>query len=133
MTAPSGISRTSSRITSIRGCELSMLVTNCANSPRSTARAPPAGNAVRSAHSISKEPKIRSSSLRSPEARSTMLEPSELEHTNSARSAVVCAPVLNPGRISNNFTAIPRWAACQAASLPESPPPIIINFWDIPK
>ena len=129
---PSGSSRTSSRITSMRGWDLILEVTNFANSTRSTANAPPAGNAVRSAHSMSNDFNSRSSSLRSPEARSGKFDPRELEQTSSARSGVKWAPVFKPGRISYSFTIIPRWAACHAASLPPRPPPMTINFSDIP-
>jgi hypothetical protein len=61
-----------------------------------------------------------------------MFEPNELEHTSSARSEEVCAPVFMNGRISYKETGISCWAACQAASLPANPPPITINLFDIP-
>ncbi len=127
MTGESGISFISARMTSMLGWLWIFSVTRRAKASRSTARAAPAGRADASAHSSSMEFNSLSSFLRTPEARSGRLEPSEFEQTNSARSPVRCAPVGFIGRISYKRTLNPRWATCHAASLPASPPPMMVR------
>ena len=56
------------------------------NSPRSTARAPPAGTADFSAQAISREPNRRISSFKRPAALSMRLALRELEQISSAKS-----------------------------------------------
>ena len=111
-------------------------VTNSENKFRSTARAEPAGTVALFAQSRSRELNFFNSEINIPEARSGKVEPSEFEHTSSARFPVECAPVGDSGRISYSETEIPLWAACQAASLPDKPPPIttssLVNLFPYP-
>jgi hypothetical protein len=100
MTGESGISVSSSRTISIRGCDETRVVTSSEKASRSTARAPPAGREVCWAQWRSMEPRRRNSSLRTPEARSGRFDPREFEQTSSARPPVRCAPVICKGRIS---------------------------------
>jgi hypothetical protein len=58
-------------------------------------------------------------------ARSRRFEPSEFEQTNSARSPVRCALLGSRGAF-HKVVLNPLWATCQAASLPTSPPPMMV-------
>ena len=53
--------------------------------------------------------------------------PRLFEHTNSAQSSVVCAPVFVTGLISYKLTLNPCFASCNGASDPASPAPIIFT------
>ncbi len=119
------ISETSPEITSMRGCDLIFSVTAAENPSRSTASAPPAGTRFRSAQLIITESSRRISSLSSPTALKSPSARSELLHTSSAKSPLLCAAVRFSGFISNNRTSAPAFAACQAASQPASPAPIM--------
>src|ERR671926_65960 len=68
-----------------------------------------------------------SSSFKSPDAVSRERLPIEFEQTSSAKEAVRWASVCLTGRISHSSTEQPLSAACQAASLPASPPPITVT------
>ena len=71
-------------------------------------------------------PKVTISFLSIPNARSGKVLPMLLEQTNSASRSPVWASVGRVGRISNRRTACPRSANCHAASLPASPPPMMV-------
>ena len=127
MTGPSaGISSSSSRMISTSGSSSRARVISPAKRSRSTASASPAGTAVRSAERMMSESSRRSSSFRTPCARWGLLLLSELLQTSSARRPVLCAGGIFSGRISYRRTGTPRRAACQAASEPASPPPIMV-------
>jgi hypothetical protein len=79
-----GISVTSRCSIAIRGCSVIARVISAANRSRSTASAPPAGTAVRSAHRSAIDPIRRSSSFRSPTAFVSAAPRIEFEHTSSA-------------------------------------------------
>src|SRR5436190_16535887 len=68
----------------------------------------------------------RISSLRSPTALSSLSARNELLQTSSARRSVLWTAVGRVGRISCRATGTPREAACQAASQPAKPPPMIV-------
>jgi hypothetical protein len=106
-------------------CEIAS-VTFAANTTRSTAKACPAGTAHDRATSISNEPARRISSLSNQGAAFSLSDLNEFEHTSSAKSAVWCAGVARPGRISHNSTSTPRRAHCHAASEPANPAPMIL-------
>src|SRR5690606_14629698 len=72
-------------------------------------------------------PSPRISAFNRPGAFVVTVEPRELLQTSSASWSVTCAGVSRCGRISYSLTRIPRSAACHAASLPASPPPITIS------
>jgi len=111
----------------IFGCNDNASVILLENKFLSIARACPAGIVQEFATLINKEFSISNSLPSNPAGRSKSLDPKEFEQTTSPSSPVLCAPVDWIGRISYNVTEMPRWAACQAASQPDSPPPIIIN------
>jgi hypothetical protein len=94
----------------------------------STARAPPAGTRLASALSMMREPSLRSSSFSSPTAFESSSERRELEHTSSPKYGETCAGVIFAGFISISVTSTPRFASCQAHSLPASPAPMTVTF-----
>src|SRR5215212_7404905 len=110
------------------GWECTVSVTACGKSSRATPRAPPAGTELASAQCRITDPRRRNSSLRRPEAVSRERLPSEFEQTSSAKCCVRWAGVSLNGRISHSSTEQPRFAACQAASLPASPAPIMVTL-----
>src|SRR5688572_17421885 len=116
------------RMTLMLGWERTVCVTARGKSSRATPRAPPAGTWLASAQRRITDPRRLSSSLSSPEAVSRARFPSEFEHTSSAKCSVRWAGVSLWGRISHNSTEHPSSAACQAASLPASPAPIMVTF-----
>src|SRR5918995_562108 len=122
------MSVTSLRITSMFGWAWIVSVTARGKSSRATPRAPPAGTGLASAQRRITDPRRLSSSLSSPEAVSRARFPSEFEHTSSAKCSVRWAGVSLRGRISHNSTEQPSSAACQAASLPASPAPMMVTF-----
>src|ERR671912_1274987 len=122
------MSVTSLRITSMFGWTWIISVTARGKSSRATPRAPPAGTVLVSAQCRITDPRRLSSSLSSPEAVSRARFPREFEHTSSAKCSVRWAGVSLWGRISHNSTEQPSPAACQAASLPASPAPIMVTF-----
>src|SRR5829696_4000738 len=122
------MSVTSLRITSMFGWAWIVSVTARGKSSRATPRAPPAGTGLASAQRRITDPRRLSSSLSSPEAVSKARFPSEFEHTSSAKCSVRWAGVSLRGRISHNSTKQPSSAACQAASLPASPAPMMVTF-----
>src|SRR5271170_4940950 len=72
------------------------------------------------------EPRARISRCRIPTALvEASSERKEFEQTSSARWEVWCAAVTRLGRISCRTTGTPDSAACQAASEPASPPPMM--------
>src|SRR5262245_44674365 len=80
---------------------------------------------------MTSEPRRRISSCRSPTALTSLSsERNELEQTNSASAAVLCAAVVRSGRISWSTTGTPFAAICQAASAPASPPPTTCTICD---
>ncbi len=101
---------------------------SCANPSRSTAKAPPAGTLVISAHSIISEFIIRISSFKSPTAFASPSALRELLQTSSARLSDLCAGDFLFGFISINVTLTPRFAICHAASHPASPAPITVTL-----
>ena len=131
-TSPSGRSVTSPGTTVIRGWLLTRSVTSREKPWRSTARAPPAGTAVSSAQRIKRLPSCRSSSFSRPTAFSSPAARRELEQHSSAKSAVWWAGVNFSGFISRRVTEIPRWASCQAHSLPASPAPMTVTWFMLP-
>src|SRR5215208_5562341 len=122
------MSVTSLRITSMFGWAWTVSVTARGKTSRATPRAPPAGTGLDSAQRRITDPRRRNSSLSSPEAVSRERFPSEFEHTSSAKCSVRWAGVSLRGRISHNSTKQPSSAACQAASLPASPAPMMVTF-----
>ena len=121
----SGIRVTSSRTTVISGCPAMASVIACEKRSRSTASAAPAGTRCASAARMTSEPSRRISSFSSPTALSSLSPRNELEQTSSARPSVLWTAVGRTGRISWRTTRTPRDAACQAASEPASPPPMM--------
>ena len=93
----------------------------------STANAPPAGIANSSAVWTINELKDLSSLCNKPAALSGLKAPKLLLQTNSPNSPVWWAGVDLKGLISTNFTGIPEFATCQAASEPARPAPITIT------
>ncbi len=81
----SGMRVTSSVTTSMFAWPRIAREISSAKRSRSTASAPPAGTAVRSAERITSEPERRISSLSRPTAFDSEAPRSELEHTSSAR------------------------------------------------
>ena len=71
------------------------------------------------------EPRRRTSSFSSHTALSSLSPRKEFEQTSSLRRSVLCTAVGCTGRISCSTTRAPSEAACQAASLPASPPPMM--------
>src|SRR5579883_648368 len=126
MVRPSGIVRTSSRTSRMRGSASTAAVSAAAKRVRSTARHAPAGTRCASAMRMTSEPSRRISSLRSPTAVSSVALRNEFEQTSSPRRSVWCAGVRQAGRISQRSTSSPARASCQAASDPASPPPITV-------
>src|SRR6185295_628795 len=122
-----GIPVASPRTRRMSGSAATVAVTSRAKASRSTARAPPAGTFTRSATFTMSESSRRISSFRRPEAVSSRFDLSELEQTSSARSPVLCTGVGRTGRISCSSTRTPRRAACQAASEPARPPPMMMT------
>ena len=123
--ASSGIPWISSRRILIFGCSANARVTLQANWSLSTANAVPAGIRTSSATRMIKECNCRISSFNIPGALRGSFDPKEFEQTISARCSVLCAAVSSLGRISYRVTLAPALAACQAASDPARPPPII--------
>ena len=113
-------------ITSIKGFFSISSVTLLENSSLSTAKAWPAGTLVSSAILINNESNFLSSSFKSPQAFVSKLDLNELLHTISAKFLLECASENLTGFISYNFTFIPLFAIWYAASVPASPPPIIV-------
>ena len=74
---------------------------------------------------MTSEPSRRISSFRRPTALSSLSPRNELLQTSSARRSVLCTAVGRTGRISWSVTGTPREAACQAASHPARPPPMM--------
>ena len=108
------------------GCARTAAVTASENATRSTASAPPAGSLWASAMRMISEPQRRISSCSNPTALcSWSSERKELEHTSSAKPPVRWASVSFCGRISWMMTLAPASAACQAASEPARPAPMI--------
>ena len=132
ITVPSvGIDVTSSWCTVILGWLFILSVTIALNRWRSTAKAPPAGTAVASAHSIINEPNRRISSFSRPTAFSILPARKELLQTSSANWSVWWAGELFTGRISYKSTATPRLASCHAASEPANPAPITVTLFSL--
>ncbi len=124
-----GSAATSPSSTQISGCARSVAVTPSEKPSRSTASAPPAGSMWRSPIAITSEPARRISAWSSPTAFvSASSERNELEQTNSAKPPVLCAGVIEAGRISWRTTEMPASASCHAASEPARPPPITWIF-----
>src|SRR5215210_747606 len=123
--ASAGISVTSSRRSSMRGWPAIAAVTRAPKRSRSRARALPAGTEALRAMPMISDPKASISRLRRPAAWKGSSLRSELLHTSSARSPVLCAGVPLTGRISWSTTGTPRSASCQAHSEPASPPPMM--------
>src|SRR6202011_3041862 len=116
----------SPRRNSMSGWSCKALVTAAENPSRSTANAPPAGTWLASAARMISEPSRRISAWSNPTALlAASSDRNEFEHTSSARPSVRCASVMRSGRISCRTTLTPAFAACQAASEPARPPPII--------
>ena len=126
-TSPWGISVTSPSFTVILGWERTRSVTSRAKPWRSTARAPPASTRVASAQERIRLPRRRISSFKSPTAFSSWSLRSELEQHSSAKYSVSWAGVFFSGFISQSVTWTPRWASCQAHSLPARPAPITVT------
>src|SRR4030042_213096 len=122
-----GIAFTSSSWTRMPGRERTASVTRRPNSSRSTARAFPAGTREASAMGRRADPKIRSSSLRSPFPEVSSSEPRELLHTSSAYRPDRCAGVSFAGRISYRSTATPARDRRRAASEPARPAPTTVT------
>ena len=122
-----GISTISCRFKVIKGWLEILLVISFENNTRSTASAEPAGTQFRSPDEITIELKLRSSSLRIKGAEWGRLLPKELLQTNSAQLSVLCAAVRLTERISYKTTGTPLSAACQAASDPANPAPIMVR------
>ena len=128
ITCPSsGIWVTSPSSTVMLGWERILSVMAAENASRSTASAPPASTRCSSAQAMMREPQRRSSSFSRPTAFSSWSERRELEHTSSPKLALWWAGLIFLGFISSRRTGMPRWASCQAASLPASPAPITIT------
>lgn len=109
-------------------CDCNFWVMKRAKSSLFTASAPPAGTEVCCAACIVREPKIRISSLRSPQALPyTSPLFNELEQTSSAKSGLECAGVKARGFMSYSSTKKPSSASRQAASLPARPAPITLT------
>ena len=124
--ASGGRPSTSSRTMEISGRRSIRSVTAREKPSRSTARAPPAGTWQASAAAITSELQARISACNRPTALcSKSSERKELEQTSSARPSVWCAAVVRAGRISCKTTDTPASAACQAASQPARPPPMM--------
>src|SRR5688572_3299102 len=121
----------SRRSTRILGCAVMAAVTPAENTCRSTARAAPAGTRASSAIRMMSDPIRRISSLRRPTALSSLSPRNELLQTSSASASVWCTAVGRTGRISYSVTSTSMDAACQAASLPASPPPMMCTM-DLP-
>ncbi len=121
----------SPRSTPISGCPAIARVTPSANCSRSTASAAPAGTRTPSATRITSDPSRRISSLSSPTALSSLSPRNELLQTSSASRSVLWTAVATTGRISWSVTGTPIEAACQAASLPASPPPMMWTIGEI--
>ena len=117
---------TSSRMMSISGWASRAPVMWAAKAPRSTANALPAGTRVARAAAMIRESSRRISSLSSPTADSRASARRELLHTSSPKNGDWCAGENFTGFISKRRTRTPRRAACQAASLPARPPPIMV-------
>ena len=128
ITGPSGMWVTSSRRISMRGSFSMAWVASRENSPRSTAKAPPAGTRLSWAQRISKDPNRRISSFNSPAALSTRAAFRELEQISSANPWLWWAGENFWGFISNRVTGIPRRASCHAASHPARPAPSTVTF-----
>src|SRR5437016_5805496 len=109
----------------IRGCDAIASVMRDEKRSRSTASAAPAGTRVSSAARITSEPSRRISSFKRPTALSSLSPRKELLQTSSARRSVLWTAVGWSGRISYSVTDLPSDAACQAASEPARPPPMI--------
>jgi hypothetical protein len=92
--------RTITRTSSMRGSASIAAVMCPANCSRSTESAPPEGTALRSAASMTSEPRRRISSFRRPAGVVSRFDFSELLQTSSARSPVLWAGVRRTGRIS---------------------------------
>src|SRR5262245_23713201 len=120
-----GISGISSRTIVTRRCAASVPVTVSANRSRSTANAAPAGTRLASAARITSESSRRISSFSRPTALSSLSPRKEFEQTSSASRSVLWTAVGRTGRISYSVTGTPCDAACQAASLPARPPPMM--------
>src|SRR5687768_13491493 len=118
----------SRRSTRILGCAVMAAVTPAENTCRSTARAAPAGTRASSAIRMMSDPIRRISSLRRPTALSSLSPRNELLHTSSASASVWWTAVGRTGRISYSVTSTSMDAACQAASLPASPPPMMCTI-----
>jgi hypothetical protein len=116
---------TSSRIISTSDLDSKAVVIKREKASRSTARALPAGTRLSSAAWMIREFSLRNSSLRRPEPVSRASDLRELLHTSSPRKGERWAGEKRFGFISKRVTTIPRLAACQAASHPANPPPII--------
>ena len=127
ITSPSGISVTSPGTTVILGWFLILSVTIWANPWRSTARAPPASTRVASAQVRIRLSRRRISSFRRPTAFSSWSLRRELEQHSSAKLSVKWAGVFFSGFISRRVTWTPRWASCQAHSLPARPAPMTVT------
>ena len=126
-TRPSGIDSASSLITRMRGREAISSSTKRENRSRSTARAPPAGTAARSAHAMRTDPIARSSRFNIPAAESERVDLKEFEQTSSARWSVWWAGEPLVGRISYKRTSTPLSASWMAHSQPAKPPPITLT------
>src|SRR5438270_4574021 len=122
----SGIAVTSSRTIVMSGCDAIAAVMASANLSRSTASAAPAGTRLSSATRMTSDPRRRISSFKRPTALSSLSPRNELLHTSSARRSVLWTAVGRTGRISWSVTATPCDPACQAASDPARPPPMIL-------
>ena len=117
---------TSARAIETSGCASRRAVTSSEKATRSTASAPPAGSLCLSAADMISELQRRISSCSRPTALfSQSSERNEFEQTSSARPEVECASVPRTGRISCSTTGTPASAACQAASEPARPPPMM--------
>ena len=114
---------TSFSMISISGSFFICSVTAFGNSSLSTARAPPAGTRVLSAHIIIREPMSRSSSLSRPIAFDKPSARKEFEQQSSQKRSELCAGMRFFGFISIRRTFAPLFAACHAASQPARPAP----------
>ena len=121
-----GIALISWRTIVTSGCAASVCVISAANRSRSTARAAPAGTRLISAARMTSDPSRRISSFNSPTALSSLSPRKELLQTSSASRSVLWTAVGRTGRISYSVTGTPRETACQAASEPASPPPMMV-------
>src|SRR5262249_6780287 len=129
----SSMASTSARTISIFGWFSSRDVISAAKRLRSTARASPAGTLAGVGGWMMGGPRRRNSSLSRAAALVIWFDLSEFEQTSSAKLPVWWTGVLTTGRISQRRTFAPDWAACQAASLPARPPPMIVmtgSIWE---